>query len=245
MPGLGEIVTAWPFAASLAAAAGASGVREARRRAALNQALHELRRPLQVLTLTAGASAGDAGRGTDDDGVRLEDTVRMAATALERLQREVNGEAVTALRETVGAKTLLEASVARWTPSAAAAGSSLRLLWRAGGEPALTGDPQRLAQALDNLLANAIEHGGRRIEVEARARDGVFRALVRDSGPPVRPAGRQVGTVRRLSGRNRHGHGLRVVRRVAAEHGGRFELRRNGSQTEAVLELPLEQGAEP
>jgi two-component system sensor histidine kinase BaeS len=243
MPALGEIVTNWPFAASLAAAAGARGIRVARRRAALNEALHELRRPLQILTLTAKPPAGSGGPEPIADGARREDAVRMATTALERLQREVNGEAVATVREAVAARALIEAAVARWAPSAAAAGGSLRLLWRTG-DPVLAGDPQRLAQALDNLLANAIEHGGRQIEVEVRDRDGVLRAVVRDSGSQAGPPRPRVRPAQRMSGRHRHGHGLRVVRRVAAEHGGRFELRRSGPLTEAVLGLPLDRGAD-
>jgi len=43
----------------------------------------------------------------------------------------------------------------------------------------------------------------------------------------------------RLSGRNRHGHGLEVVRRVASAHGGNFALRRAERGSLAVLELPL------
>jgi hypothetical protein len=33
---------------------------------------------------------------------------------------------------------------------------------------------------------------------------------------------------------------LRIVRRIAAEHGGSFALRCGAGTTEAVLELPLE-----
>jgi nitrogen fixation/metabolism regulation signal transduction histidine kinase len=45
--------------------------------------------------------------------------------------------------------------------------------------------------------------------------------------------------IARVSGRERHGHGLGVVRRVASDHGGRFALRRSAQGTLAVLELPL------
>jgi hypothetical protein len=62
------------------------------------------------------------------------------------------------------------------------------------------------------------------------------------SGPRRR---RPVELGERLSGRRRHGHGLRVVRRTAAAHGGRFELRCSQSRTEAVLELPLLDGKVP
>ena len=60
--------------------------------------------------------------------------------------------------------------------------------------------------------------------------------------PPARRAARGAALAR-LTGRRRHGHGLAVVRRVAAEHGGRFVLRHSAAGTEAVLELPLLAGA--
>jgi nitrogen fixation/metabolism regulation signal transduction histidine kinase len=48
--------------------------------------------------------------------------------------------------------------------------------------------------------------------------------------------------IARLSGRNRRGHGLPVVRRIAADHGGRFVLRRSEQGSLAMLELPLVAG---
>ncbi|MDX6623589.1 MAG: Histidine kinase, gyrase and HSP90-like ATPase, partial [Solirubrobacterales bacterium] len=88
-----------------------------------------------------------------------------------------------------------------------------------------------------------IEHGGPRIVVSVGESGGCLRVSVRDCGRPLPlpgtvRAGRRVGLRDRLRGRPRHGHGLRVVRRVAAQHGGRFALRRSAGGAEAVLELP-------
>jgi hypothetical protein len=47
------------------------------------------------------------------------------------------------------------------------------------------------------------------------------------------------GPFGRLTGRARHGHGLRLVRRTAESHGGAFALHRGELGTSAVLELPL------
>jgi two-component system, OmpR family, sensor histidine kinase VanS len=231
-PDLGQLVEAWPFAASLALAA--RGRREARRRAALNEALHELRRPLQVLALAerrdGAAVEGEAGA-----------PLRLAAAALERMDREINGEAAVPVRRPVAAGPLVAAAFRRWRRAAALAAGTLELRWRAG-DVVIEGDEVELAQALDNLIANAVEHGGPRIAIEARVVGPVLRVGVRDSGPrrSPRPPRRRAGELAaRVAGRRRHGHGLRVVRRVAAEHGGKFELRREGAATEAVLELPL------
>jgi hypothetical protein len=84
MTELAEIAVGWPLAATMAAVAAAQGLRNGRRRGALNEALHELRRPLQAIAL---AGAG----GTVGSPPVVESSVRLAAAALERLDREVNG----------------------------------------------------------------------------------------------------------------------------------------------------------
>lgn len=232
-PALDHVVGGWPFALAIAAI-GATGVREARRRAALNEALHEVRRPLQVLALAPplpGTPAGD-----------FEGPVRMAAAALERLEREINGGGVgAAVRTPVRAGPLVAAAVGRWRARADLAGGRLELRCRCGSA-VVSGSPAELASALDNLLANAIEHGGPRIAVTASARGGELRIVVGDSGRAARAAGgrrARAGLARRIAGRGTRGHGLRIVRRIAGEHGGGFALRSGAGGTEAVLTLPL------
>jgi signal transduction histidine kinase len=120
--------------------------------------------------------------------------------------------------------------VERWRGIAAAADRSLVLRWRAGSAMVMA-DSARLAQALDNLIHNAIRHGGLRVQVEAHAFAAGVRISVLDSGR-ARGAGG-------AGGDPRHGHGLRVVSAVAAEHGGRFLLRVSTAGTTATLELPF------
>ena len=230
---LAEVVAAWPLGASLAAAVAVHGVRESRRRTALNEALHELRRPLQALALASPAASGR-------EPAAVAGSLRMAASALERLEREINGEPSDQARSHLSARLLLEAAVARWQPRAALSGRTLRLRWRAGAA-VVRGDRCLLAQALDNLVVNAIEHGGPDVVLAADLTRGRLRLAVIDRGgarPAARP-GRRVGAVAGLSGRRRRGHGLKVVRRTAAAHGGEFSLHVSGLQTRAVLELPL------
>lgn len=231
MTELAEIVAGWPLAVSIAAAATARGLRAGRRRTALNEALHELRRPLQSIVLAAGSGAVP----------RVESSVRLAAVALERLDHEINGGAQGRAREVVPARPLLESAVGRWRARASLGGGSLALRW-AAGEAMVEADRFGLAQALDNLIVNAIEHGGPSIAVEGRLRGDRLRVSVADSGRASRPASRRgapAEILARLAGRRRHGHGLTVVRRVAADHRGRFALRCTENGTLAVLELPL------
>jgi len=230
---LAEVVAAWPLGASLAAAVAARGLWAGRRRTALNEALHELRRPLQALAL--------AGPGTPLEPSALQGSVQLAAVALERLEREINGGAVASRRVPLSARPLLVAAVGRWKARAALADASLSLRWEAG-EAIVDGDRGAVAQALDNLIVNAIEHGGSEIVVGAQTRPGRLRISVTDSGRESRPRPRRRGATAlaaRLSGRRLHGHGLRLVRRAAVAHGGDFRLHASGRGAEAVLELPL------
>src|SRR5690606_9529257 len=57
---LDRLATAVPVAAAVATA---TALRRGRRRAAVNEALHELRRPLQALALGGGEAAGGSGPG--------------------------------------------------------------------------------------------------------------------------------------------------------------------------------------
>lgn len=238
---LTQLESGWLLAAPLAIAVAAQGLLAGRRRALLNEALHELRRPLQGLVLTAEGSA--LGRGK----TREAGLPQQAALALERLDREINGGAERLQRTPVGVAELLEAAVVRWRGQAAQSGADLALRepCLAVG-PVVSGDQDGLSRALDNLIVNAIEHGGPTIRAAAELGPATVRVAVADSGGAgLRKRSergiRSVGTA--LSGRRRHGHGLRVVRRVAAEHGGEFRLRRSQGGTEAVLELPLASGA--
>lgn len=205
-----------------------------RRRTALNEALHELRRPLQALALVGSDGAPTAAAG-------IEHSVRMAATALERLDREINGGPAASVAERFRVAPLLAGAVERWQGRAEAAGSTL--VWRGGEDGEVVGDRWAIAQALDNLVLNAIEHGGPRILVAVDTPAGRLAITVRDCGRPlplpgeVRASGR-VSLRDRVAGRARRGHGLRVVSRVAAAHGGHFALRRTPGGAEAVLELP-------
>lgn len=224
-----EIASGLPFVVSLALAGGISSLREARRRSVLNEAVHELRRPLQALALAAEGSTGEA----------VHSSLRMAMVALRRLDLAINGEGETAVQRPVSISSLVAGAAVRWQPRAEAANRSLRLCWP---ERPMTvaGDPFELGQALDNLITNAIEHGSGEVVVEGSASSGHLRLVVRDSGQGGSRRRRwRLPGIGRIGGRARDGHGLRVVRRVASAHGGSFRLNPKRSGTEAVLRLPL------
>jgi two-component system, OmpR family, sensor histidine kinase TctE len=227
---LAEALAGFPLAASFAIAGGLGLLREGRRRSSLNEAVHELRRPLQVLALSLPEDVETARA--------LSSSLHMAAAAVARLDREINGGSTPAAGAPISLRSVVEEALERWQGRADIAGRPLNLVWR-GGEPILRGDGVELGQALDNLISNAFEHGDGEIRIEASEGSDVLRIAVVDGGrlADSRRGMRTLGAG--LGGRSRHGHGLKVVRRVAARHGGGFRLRRSSLGTEAILELPL------
>jgi two-component system, OmpR family, sensor histidine kinase QseC len=212
----------WPFALTMASVGLAGVAVERHRRERLNRALHELRRPLQALALRRQLAADPPG----------DDSLDLALVALADLDQKINGGRAALARRPVSGRALVEAAVERWRGTAAAAHRSLELSWRAGRATVLA-DPARIAQALDNLISNAIEHGGLRVAVRASISAGGLRIEVA-SDPATQ-------TVRRLLRIRdpRRGHGLTVAAKVAASHGGRFRLGIADAGAVAVLELPL------
>jgi hypothetical protein len=223
MSALAELgAVGWPLGLILAAVVVGDRLREARRRVALNRAMHELRRPLQALALTP-ASPSER---------RAIEAAGLALAALDDLDREINGSRRASTARPVACRTLVESAVERWRGAAAKERRSLELHWRAGTATVMA-DPCGVSQALDNLLANAIEHGGLRVWVEAAICVGGVRISVSNTtGRTPVPAGPAHQDPRR-------GHGLRVVASIAAAHGGRFAVCRSAEVWAAILELPL------
>jgi signal transduction histidine kinase len=74
------------------------------------------------------------------------------------------------------------------------------------GGVAATGDPDRVAQALGNLVANAREHGKEPVVVTAERRGRTVEIEVADAGPGV------------------HGNGLKIAAAAARDSGGELRL---------------------
>jgi signal transduction histidine kinase len=229
---LSAVAAGLPMAASFAMAGGFVALREGRRRSGLNAAMHELRRPLQVLCLSLSSSA--------EAGSPHESSLELAVAAVERLDREINGERVGAEAAPVSFRLIAESAVDRWRAAAANLGRPLSLQW-SGDDAVRRGDRIVLAQALDNLISNSLRHGSGAVTVAARVEGRVLRLTVRDQGPLAASAAPRF-SFKRLGGRNRHGHGLAIVRQAAAQHGGSFRLASSKAGTEARLFLPLGEG---
>ena len=218
---VGAAGAAWPLALTMAVVLAGDQVRSRRRRRTLNERLHELRRPLQALALATSHAPSEG-----------PDPLELALTALRDLDREVNGGEVDFTRRPVEARMLAIAASERWRVRAAAAGRRIAVRWRCGDALADV-DPVRVAQALDNLIANALEHGGGPITIEGARHRGRIDLIVRDGGSLRPPRVREHQDPRR-------GHGLRLTRSLAKRSGGHLRLRAQAQGgTVAALVLPL------
>jgi len=216
-----------PIAFSLAVVVAGERVRDGRRRRKLNERLHEIRRPLQALALAA-----------KPPGPEGPDPLELALAALRDLDREVNGGGIEFRRRPVEARMLAIAACERWRVRAAGAGRRIAVRWRCGDAVADV-DPLRVSQALDNLIANALEHGAGAITLEGIRHGDRIDLVVRDAG------GSRAARIRGHAD-PRRGHGLRITRRLARGNGGDLRVRDRGrAGTAAALVLPLARAAEP
>jgi signal transduction histidine kinase len=204
------------------------------------RACHELRGPLSAarLGLQLGARTGELSvarlRAIDLELAR-------AALALEDLGGRSGSGSRPRSVERVDVAELVADSVEIWTAAAAARGVGIALRWSGGGR-VVWGDRLRLAQAIGNLVANAVEHGGGAVTVIGKADDGRIRVEVIDGGrglpAPVAELARQP-----RGGRGARGRGLAIASAIAAAHGGRLAAAPAERGARLVLELPAAQGA--
>jgi signal transduction histidine kinase len=190
--------------------------------------MHELRRPLQALALMDDDEPPALAPGSARGGL-----IELARSALAELDAAVNGPGSAPVPREVCCRELVLAAIERWK-APASRGGGIKLYWDAG--PATVRcDPIQVSQALDNLMANAVEHGGPPVVVTGASVAGRVRITVANgldgepdrSGPAPDP---------------RRGHGIEVVSEVARAHRGRFALCRTGSGCVAALEFPLTDG---
>ncbi|NOZ95684.1 MAG: HAMP domain-containing histidine kinase [Acidobacteria bacterium] len=192
-------------------------------------AAHELRSPLTVLR----GSLEILLRGDADDAAAARELHRGMHAEVQRLSRTCDAllelsrvEGASALeREPLAVAGLVRGSVARARRTAGD-----RILVISEGPPVtLRGSGSLLAELLDNLLENAVEHTGPhgRIEVSWSARNGSVELTVEDDGEGIEPAELPrifepffQGSRRRNRRHRGTGLGLALVRAIAEAHGG-------------------------
>jgi signal transduction histidine kinase len=229
-------VAGW-VAAGLVGAIAVSVLRaHADRMEAVARACHELRGPLTAARLGLAAPAGQGV--PSPKRLRAIDTeLGRAALALDDLSGAGGGPRRLWRLDRVDVRLLVADCVEAWQASASAAGRTVAVGW-SGAEAAVWGDRLRLAQAIGNLVANAIEHGRGPVGVEVAVREAMVRVAVCDDGPGL-PAPVTELARRPRRGKGARGRGLAIAADVAEAHGGALVSAPAERGARLVLELPL------
>ncbi len=226
----------WALAATGLATAAILRLELLRHEQAVARASHELRGPLTAVRL--GLELATRARPPSRPRLRaIELELGRAALALEDLAAVTRlGRDPASNGGEVDLAELVSDSVEAWRPFGEVRGARLRVDG-AETEAKVLGHRLRLAQAVGNLIANAIEHGGGEVEVSLRREPGVVRLEIVDDGPGLPAPVDQL--VRRPAPRRRaHGHGLAIVSGIATAHGGRVAAAPSHRGARLVLELP-------
>jgi signal transduction histidine kinase len=180
----------------LALAAAARVVVLRRRLELVARAEHELRGPLTTLILALPR------------GVRLDSELARVRLGLADLAAARSGRRAAPRRKPVRLDQLARSV------------NGARVDWNAG--PSLIhADPERLSQALGNLVANAHEHGQAPVVIKAERRGRAVRLEVTDAGRGLR------------------GRGLGIAAAAARDSGGELRISRRGFP---AIDLPADGG---
>jgi signal transduction histidine kinase len=226
---------------------------EKARRQLLANLVHELGRPLgairsAILALLHGADkdsqlSNDLLTGMDEETIRLqhllEDLAGLHDQVLGKL--ELN-------RSPIQLGDWLPSTLSPWEAAARQKG----LVWEAHVSPDLPVmriDPDRMAQAIGNIVSNAIKFtpAGGKISIDVRLESGQLCVQVADSGPGI-PLDDQEKIfqpfIRGSQGRRiveGMGLGLSIAREIILAHGGEIKLESTpGVGSRFILQIPVE-----
>ncbi len=227
----------WALATAALVLAGLAALELRRRRELVARACHELRGPLTAARLSL-ATMERRCEAPPERIAALDHELRRAGLALDDFAAARNGRRMPEREELVDVDELVEEQLFSWEAVAGAFDSVVELGSVLPGA-VVVGDRLRLAQAVSNLIANALEHGPGRIEIGTRAAGsrGV-RIEVVDEGPGL-PLGLAELTARARGGRGRRGRGLAIASQIAERHRGRLVAAPASRGTRIGLELPL------
>ena len=203
---------------------------------------HELRNPTAVIDGSAGALLATWDVMSPEERDELLYGVRSSADRLRRLAADLaqasrsTGDTLPQRLEEVSLTDALLSAAAR----VQAAGTDVEIVTEVPYEAVFLADPGRLAQALDNLLDNAVRHGRPPIGLIGTATDHVC-IRVTDAGPGVsselEPRLFERFAVTGDSGGT--GLGLYLVREIAQRHGGDVTYHPPSGDAPAAFEIAL------
>jgi signal transduction histidine kinase len=200
-------------------------------RTVLDSAAHDLRTPLNRLQATAEGAMGQVTAGSPERRVleRVTTEVDHMRATLDALLRIALAETGTVAREPVDLSELVASMVELYAPVSEERGIALESAVATGAQ--VQGSRQLLAQALANLLDNAIKFtpDGGHIRVLLKSQSAGPEVIVEDDGPGIPADKREVVLGRRVrldEARNVPGSGLglSLVAAVTKLHGARLTL---------------------
>lgn len=227
----------WALAVAGFALAAIAAFELRRRRELVARACHELRGPLTAVRLSL-ATMERRREAPPERLATLDHELRRAGLALDDFAAARSGRRILEREETVEVAELLEEQFHSWQ-AVARAFDSVILLGCVLPGATVVGDRLRLAQAISNLVANALEHAPGRVELAARSVGAQHvRIEVIDEGPGL-PLALAELTRRARAGRGRRGRGLAIAAQIARRHRGRLVAAPAPHGTRLGLELPL------
>lgn len=199
----------------------------------LSVAAHDLRNPLQAISgfaqILSASAAGDSSIAKKADVIcrASEEMVHLINDLLESVQ--IESGTIEIERRLVDMGRVAQAVVAANTP--AAERKNQQIVVECGDDCVVTGDENRLFEAMENLLSNAIKYSprGKPVRVTVCAVGPEVRFAVKDEGPGLTVGDKQrvFGRFQRLSarptgGESSTGLGLSIVKQFIEMQGGRI-----------------------
>jgi PAS domain S-box-containing protein len=207
---------------------------------------HELRTPVAVLGGSAEMLAHHWDELEDAEREELFDSMRASTGRLRRLLDDLltasrlQNNALSMRSERIAAADIVDVAVS----TVRSTQPQSEIVVHAGPPVHVRGDRDRLAQALENLVSNALRHGRPPVEISVEEAGDRVRICVRDHGTGVAEGVRGRLFERFVTGMSRGGTGLGlfIVRELARAHGGDadYEPSADGSSGVFVIELPRE-----
>lgn len=146
----------------------------------IRAASHDLQQPLQAAALFLDRAASGGDRGSSLAKVRQSLAVARALVGAMLEHLKLEGGVIKPRLTRLRAQDVFDRVLLTQGPAAAQSGARITT---AGRRVELWADPELLARAVENLVANAIRHsGGRRVLLGARSRPGVGEIWVVDDG---------------------------------------------------------------
>jgi two-component system OmpR family sensor kinase len=225
-----------------------------RERAFIADASHELRSPLAMLRTELELMARDRPSGADlqtATASAIEETERLGRLADDLLLlTRADSRRFVLHASPVSPGELITAAAARARRRPAARQVRIAVVTEAA-TPLVSADAGRIAQAIDNMLDNALRHATSEVELSTRVAGASVEIQVLDDGPGFPPeflprAWERFSRADAARTDDGAGLGLSIVRTIAELHGGRAEaLNRPGGGAAVWITLPASPAMAP